>query len=191
MSNGQSSDPNPKNNRSTEKDQYNHSGMIAFMGSMVFVFLFFVYIIAIHPGINLNEDLKTPTNEVVLAEAVVDVSQVSEPWVVNEDMIKHGKKLYAQNCALCHGKDYKGEGDAGKSLQPAPRNLIEGPWKKGGGLIGFYTVLTEGIAGGSMASYAHFKPVDRWALSQFIGSITTAKVAEDPAKVAEFAKTAK
>lgn len=176
---------------SSERDQYNHGGMIAFMASMIFVFLFFIYIIAIHPGINLNEDLKLPAQGTALAEAAVDVSKISEPWVANEDMVKHGKKLYAQNCALCHGKEGKGDGDAGKALQPPPRNLVEGPWKKGGGFIGWYTVLTEGLAGGSMASYAHFKPVDRWALSQFIGSITNAKVTEDPAKVAEFAKTAK
>lgn len=177
--------------RTSEKDQYNHSGMIAFMASMIFVFLFFIYVIAIHPGINLNEDLQTPAAGTQVAEAEVDVSKVAEPWVANEDMVKHGKKLYVQNCLMCHGKEYHGDGDAGKALQPPPRNLVKGPWKKGGGFIGWYAVVTEGLPGTSMASYAHFKPVDRWALAQFIGSITEAKVSEDPAKVAEFAKTAK
>ena len=177
--------------KSSEREQYNHGGMIAFMGSMVFVFLFFIYIVAIHPGIDINEDIKTPNKVVAVTEVAVDVSKVTEPWVANDDMVKHGQKLFSQNCVMCHGKEGKGDGESGKALQPPPRNLVEGPWKKGGGLIGWYTVLSEGIAGSSMASYAHFKSVDRWALAQFIGSITKAKVTEDPAKVAAFAKTAK
>jgi mono/diheme cytochrome c family protein len=175
-----------------DSDNYNRGGMYAFLFSMLFVFGFFIYIVAIHPGIDLNQNLQLPPDpKTVVAEVVVDVSKISEPWAANEDMVKHGKKLFKQNCAMCHGVEGKGDGDAGKALVPPPRNLVEGPWKKGGGFVGVYTVLAEGIAGGSMASYAHFKSVDRWALTQFVNSITNAKVTEDPAKVAEFAKTAK
>lgn len=177
---------------SDNHDQYNHGGLIAFLFSMAFVFAFFIYIVVIHPGVDLKENIQEPkaTNQ-VLAEADVDVSKVSEPWVSNPDMVKHGKKFFAANCAMCHGAEGHGDGAAGAALNPKPRNLVEGPWKKGGGYIGWYTVITEGIQGSSMASFAHFKPVDRWALVQFIDSITKAKVKEDPAKVAEFAKTAK
>lgn len=179
-------------NHQSGPDHYNHGGMIAFLFSMVFVFAFFIYIVAIHPGVDLQENVQDPPSaEQVLAEAPVDVSGVTEPWVANADMVKHGSKLYAQNCAMCHGATGLGDGAAGQALNPKPRNLVEGPWKKGGGFIGHYQVLTEGIAGGSMAAYAHLKPVDRWALVQFIDSITKAKVQEDPVKVAEFAKTAK
>ena len=177
---------------SENRDQYNHGGMIAFVFSMVFVFAFFIYIVAIHPGVDLGENLQTPsTGPVVAAEADVDVSGVKEPWVANPDMVKHGKKLFAANCAMCHGPEGHGDGPAGLALNPRPRNLVEGPWKKGGGFIGWYTVVSNGLPGSSMASYAHFKAVDRWSLVQFIESITQAKVKEDPAQVAEFAKTAK
>lgn len=177
-------------NSNNSSDQYNHGGMIAFIFSMVFVFVFFIYIVAIHPGVDLKENIQEPPSEIV-AEAAVDVSKIAEPWVINEDMVKHGKKLFAANCAMCHGNEGHGDGPAGQALNPKPRNLVEGPWKKGGGFIGLYNVLTEGIAGSSMASYGHLKSVDRWALVQYIDSITKAKVTEDPKKVAEFAKTAK
>jgi mono/diheme cytochrome c family protein len=172
-------------------NQYNRGGMIAFLFSMVFVFAFFIYIVAIHPGIDLQENIQDPPSASAVAEVAVDVSKVTEPWVANEDMVKHGKKLFAQNCAMCHGNEGHGDGPAGQALNPRPRNLVEGPWKKGGGYIGWFTVLTHGIEGSSMASFAHFKVVDRWALVQFIDSITKAKVKEDAAKVAEFAKTQK
>ncbi len=173
-----------------QNDQHNQGGLIAFIFSIVFVLAFFVYIIAIHPGVDLQENIKDPVSNLQQV-AEVDVSKVAEPWVSNPDMVTHGKKLFAQNCAMCHGNEGKGDGPAGAALNPKPRNLTEGPWKKGGGYIGWYTVLTEGLQGSSMASYASLKPVERWSLVQFINSITNAKVTEDAAKVAAFAKTAK
>jgi mono/diheme cytochrome c family protein len=177
---------------SENRDQYNHGGMLAFLFSMAFVFVFFIYIVAIHPGVDLKENIQDPAPQGQgPALAAVDVSKIAEPWVPNPDMVTHGQKVYAQNCAMCHGEKGLGDGSAGQALNPKPRNLVEGPWKKGGGYIGLYAVLTEGISGSSMAAYAHLKPVDRWAMVQYIDSITNAKVKEDPAKVAEFAKTAK
>jgi mono/diheme cytochrome c family protein len=92
---------------------------------------------------------------------------------------------------MCHGPQGKGDGAAGQALNPKPRNLVDGPWKKGGGYIGWFDVATNGIPGTSMAPFGHLKVADRWALVQFIDSITKAKVQEDPKKIAEFAKTAK
>jgi mono/diheme cytochrome c family protein len=172
----------------SNKDPYDHSGILAFLFSMAFVFCFFGYISFIHPGVDLQENIKIPEVAVTQTLAEVDVSKVTEPWVANPDMVTHGKKVYAQNCAMCHGNEGKGDGPAGGALNPKPRNLVEGPWKKGGGNIGLMTVLNEGIAGGSMVAFKHLPLVDRWALVQFINSITKAKVDEDPAKVAEFAK---
>lgn len=37
--------------------------------------------------------------------------------------IAEGRKLYAANCATCHGVDGLGDGDAGKSLSPSPAVL--------------------------------------------------------------------
>jgi mono/diheme cytochrome c family protein len=177
---------------SENRDQYNHGGMLAFIFSMVFVFAFFIYLVAVHPGVDLKENIQTPqpATKQNMVDADVDVSKVTEPWKPNDDMVKHGKKLFAQNCAMCHGPEGHGDGPAGQALNPKPRNLVEGPWKKGGGFIGWFTVLQEGLPGSSMASFKHFPKNDRWALVQFINSITKAKVQEDPAKVEAFAKTA-
>ena len=171
-------------------DHYNRGGLIAFLFSISFVLCFFAYICFVHPGVDLKENIQAVQMTKNLAVAEVDVSKIKEPWVANEDMVTHGKKVFAQNCATCHGAEGRGDGAAGQALNPRPRNLVEGPWKKGGGFIGWYTVLQQGLPPSSMVSFKHLKPVERWALVQFINSITKAKVSEDPAKVAEFAKTA-
>ena len=103
------------------RDEHNRSGLILFVFSMAFVFLFFVYIVAVHPGIDLGENVRDP----VVAgseEKAVDVSNVTEPWVANPDMVIHGKKMYMLNCQTCHGPAGKGDGPAGASLNPKPRN---------------------------------------------------------------------
>lgn len=175
---------------SDQNDQYNHSGMMTFIFAMVFVLCFFVYVAFIHPGVDLKENIQV-AEKITQGLAAVDVSKIAEPWVENKDMIAHGKKVFTENCAMCHGAEGKGDGAAGQALNPKPRNLVEGPWKKGGGYLGLFNVVTNGLPGTSMAAYGHLKLVDRWALVQFINSITKAKVQEDAKKIAEFAKTAK
>ncbi|MES3038044.1 MAG: cytochrome c [Bdellovibrionota bacterium] len=174
------------------QDQYNRGGMIAFMASMVFVCGFFIYLVVIHPGVNLGENVVDP-NAAGAGPAVpsFDITKVQEPWVETPELLTYGAKLYKTNCAMCHGEQGKGDGPAGAGLNPKPRNLVEGKWTQGPGLVDHFKVVTNGIPGTSMASFAHFKPADRWAIVRFVESITQNKSKDDPKVVAEFAKTAK
>lgn len=174
------------------KEEYNRGGMIAFIFSMGFVSLFFIYIVFIHPGVDLKENVQDPAASLAAAEGpVFDIASVKEPWVKNEDVVVYGAKVFKTNCALCHGDQGKGDGSAGMALNPRPRNLVEGKWTQGDGEIAHFKVVTNGIAGTSMAGFGHFKAADRWAVVQFIDSITTNKSKDTPEQIAEFAKTAK
>ncbi|WP_041576818.1 c-type cytochrome [Bdellovibrio bacteriovorus] len=176
---------------SEPRDEYNRSGLLAFAFSMVFVCAFFVYIVAINKGVDLGENVVDPNAPAVEgAIPVFDITKVQDPWVSTPEMVTYGKKFYSTNCAMCHGNEGKGDGAAGASLNPKPRNLVEGKWTQGEGVIAHFKVLQNGIKGSSMAAYSHFKPADRWAVIHFIDSITENKSKDDPAKVAEFAKTA-
>ncbi len=181
-----------ENMKTNSSDHHNQGGMIAFLGSMAFVFAFMLYLVAFHKGVNLDEKVVDPNQPQANGESAFDISKVSEPWVESPELIAHGKKIYGYNCALCHGNEGKGDGTAGMGLNPRPRNLVEGKWRKGDGLTDHFLVLANGIEGGSMASYkAQIKIPDRWALSHYINSITENKSKQTPAQVAEFAKSYK
>jgi mono/diheme cytochrome c family protein len=168
---------------SENRDYHNQGGMLAFLASMAFVFAFFFYIVFINKGVTLDEKVQTPA----AADAPkFDLASVKEPWLPNADVALAGQKLYKQNCAMCHGE----KGDLVGGL-PNARNLVEGQWKKGNGLIAQYKVLQEGIAGTQMASFkASLKPYERWALVNFIDTITNNKSQDKAEDVAKFAATA-
>lgn len=175
-----------------QDNHHNSGGLYAFMFSMVVVFGFFIYLVAVHKGVDLDEKVVDPHAPLAEgAKPAFDISKVAEPWVSSEELIAHGKKAYNTNCALCHGAEGKGDGAGGQGLNPKPRNLVEGKWTQGSGLIAHFNVVTNGIPKTSMASFGHLKVGDRWAIVHFIDSITQNKSTDDPAKVAEFGKTAK
>ena len=184
-----------ENMNSNSSDQHNQGGLIAFIGSMIFVFGFMIYLVVFQAGVDLNEKVVDPsltqTNQ-ANSEPAFDIAKVSEPWVETPELIAHGKKVFANNCALCHGNEGKGDGAAGMGLNPRPRNLVEGKWTQGSGVTDHFKVLANGITGSSMASFkAQIKIPDRWALAHFINSITENKSKETPEKIAEFAKSYK
>ena len=179
------------------QDSYNRGGFIAFLFSVGFCFAFFIYISFIHPGVDLNEleEQAAAKAEQVMADdgtasAAVDIASIEKPWVPNDDVAAHGAGVYKTNCAVCHGATGAGDGPAGAALVPPPRNLIKGGWKVGGTSIKLYETLQNGIAGGSMASFKHLSKADRWALVQYVRSITEDKPADDADKLEAFAHSA-
>ena len=180
-----------------EQDQYNRGGLIAFVFSMVFSLGFFFYISFLHPGVDLKEvpelsaDPSLPPQADSAGPKKVDVSQVTEPWVFSEDMVAHGRAVYQTHCMVCHGPQGKGDGPAGASLIPKPRNLVAGGWGYGGTSAQLYATLKNGIRGTSMVSFAHLPKVDRWAMVHYIRSITKDRPKENAEELANFAKTAK
>ncbi|NQZ01010.1 MAG: c-type cytochrome [Bdellovibrionales bacterium] len=182
------------------EDTYNKGGFYAFLFSMGFSLLFFVYIAFVHPGVDLKEIPESEMQaEQTLAEGgeaeaepakKVDVSNVKEPWLTSEDLVAHGATVYKTNCAICHGDKGLGDGMAGKGLNPPPRNLVEGGWKNGGSRIALYETLQKGLEGTSMAAFGHLPKVDRWALVHWIQSVSKDVTPDEDSKVAAFAKGA-
>lgn len=168
---------------SNQQDYHNSGGLFALLGSIIFVFAFFFYIIVIHQGIDLAENISEPLKA---GEVQFDLAAAKDPWIATDDIVKAGAKIFKQNCAVCHGTN----GDLVGGIAAA-RNLVEGKWTQGGGLIAQYKVLQTGIAGTQMVSFkAQLKPFERWAVLHFVESITKNKSTDKPGDVAAFAASA-
>lgn len=168
---------------SENQDFHNRGGLTALMGSIVFVSIFFCYIVFIQKGVDLAENVVVPA---AAGTPVYDLAAEKAPWVSSEQIVAAGLKLFKQNCAACHGPN----GDLVGGI-PNARNLVEGQWKAGEGLINHYKVLQNGIAGTQMASFkSQMKPYERWAVLQWIESVTKNKSKDKPEDVAAFAATA-
>lgn len=168
---------------SENHDHHNQGGQLAFLGSMAFVFVFFFYLVFINKGVTLDEKVSVPE---AAGAAQFDLASVKEPWAPNANVAAAGQKLYKQNCAACHGE----KGDTVGGL-PNARNLVEGKWKTGTGMIALYKVLQNGIPGTQMISFkAQLKPNERWAVLNYIDTITNNKSKDKAEDISKFAASA-
>jgi mono/diheme cytochrome c family protein len=184
--------------QNADQNSFNKGGMVTFILAMVASLGIMIYVSFLSGGIDLHEVTETTPGAAApvaagapAAEKPVDISGVKDPWNESPEMIAHGKQLFAQNCAMCHGPTGHGDGPAGASLNPKPRNFVEGKWKKGGTRLGLFGVLQNGLPPSSMQSYKHLPVSDRWSLIHFIRSITKNKVKDDDKEVAAKAPSLK
>ncbi|MFS8137904.1 MAG: FTR1 family protein [Thermomonas sp.] len=86
--------------------------------------------------------------------------------------LARGAVLYGQACAACHGNSGHGDGVAGLKLDPAPIDFTDRTRADQRSALSLYEVISQGVAGTSMASYAQQLSVDdRWALAYYVGSL--------------------
>jgi mono/diheme cytochrome c family protein len=182
-------------------DPYNRGGMWAFLFSIAFSVVFFIWV-SFFQGINLNEipdevkaamaadkakENSASINASASSGATIDNN--APVWTFSEAMVLKGKVAYKANCAICHGDAGKGDGPAGMAI--GARNLVEGKWKSSGDTLGLFKTITNGLLGTSMVGFPQISIDDRWAIAHFIRSITTNKPKDDLKALESFAASAK
>ena len=85
--------------------------------------------------------------------------------------VARGAALYADNCASCHGA--KGEGPSGAfaRLDPPPIAFADRARASERSPFGLYQVISQGLEGTAMQSFAALPAEDRWALAFHVGSL--------------------
>jgi mono/diheme cytochrome c family protein len=88
---------------------------------------------------------------------------------------KLGYELYqSQGCAVCHGKDGRGDGPAAASLGAKPRDFRSAEGFQGPRSVeSIARVLVEGVpgSGGGMPAYPHLSEADRSAIAAYVLSL--------------------
>ena len=108
------------------------------------------------------------------------------------ELLAHGKTVYLSQCQACHGASGKGDGPAAAALKPVPRDFTSGKWTQGGKPSAVFKIVSAGISGTSMSSFATLSVKDRWAAVHYIRSLSPNAPAETNAswKQSGLAKTA-
>ena len=166
--------------------EYDKSGFIFLVGSLVLVTLLFLFILVQKP-ISIDQIASKEGDSLVSSVASIDPQTL---WQSSEAIIALGKKTYDVNCTLCHGSSGKGDGPAGKSLVPPPRDMTSlSGWKKGSDRINLFKTLYSGLEGTSMAAFAHLPIQERWALVHYVRTLSGGGKEDSDDKVKTFFDT--
>ncbi|WP_417473126.1 FTR1 family protein [Luteimonas mephitis] len=79
--------------------------------------------------------------------------------------------LYAQQCAVCHGPTGHGDGPAAAGLDPPPIAFTDAARAAQRTPFALYEVISQGVPGTGMASFAALPEDDRWAMAFYVGSL--------------------
>jgi high-affinity iron transporter len=89
-----------------------------------------------------------------------------------EERPANGETLFATHCQMCHGPQGKGDGPAGRVLDPPPRDLTKRPYKQGCGPGAIVKTLRSGVDGSAMPSFASvLSDPEMRALASYVRSL--------------------
>lgn len=83
-----------------------------------------------------------------------------------------GRRVYAQNCAPCHGLDGRGHGPAAAGLEPAPSDFHDAGRMAQRSLYGLYSTVTLGVEGTAMASFDLLGEQERWSVAAWVAQFS-------------------
>jgi high-affinity iron transporter len=85
--------------------------------------------------------------------------------------LAQGARLFAAQCAACHGAQGHGDGPLAKGMEPSPSDFHDEARMTQRSLYGLYNTISLGVDGTPMRAFSEFSEADRWALAFFVGSV--------------------
>ena len=96
--------------------------------------------------------------------------------------VTRGVALYATQCAGCHGAMGRGDGPLASNMSPPPVDFTDLARARERSLFGLYQVISQGLDGTAMPSYAALPETDRWALAFAVGQFAYPATLSDQGK---------
>ena len=127
------------------------------------------------------EAKRAPAEVAALARGLADALLAAHPVPLapaNTPDLGRAAALYAQNCASCHGAEGEAPPPEFAQLDPPPIDFNDRERAKERSVFGLYQVITQGLEGTTMQSFASLPDEDRWALAFHVGRAAFPAVAE-------------
>lgn len=102
-----------------------------------------------------------------------DAAKLQNPVAPEGASIDAGKKVYADQCAGCHGDTGKGDGPmAAYTGDPLPSDFTDAEWKHGSTDGEIFTVIRDGVDGTGMKDFAKdLETNDIWNLVNYVKTL--------------------
>lgn len=86
--------------------------------------------------------------------------------------VTRGKVVFAQSCASCHGPLGRGDGPAGRGLNPPPANLADPAEMRTVTPLDVYRKVSIGVPGTAMPRFEDdLTDADRWAVAAYVSTL--------------------
>jgi high-affinity iron transporter len=108
-----------------------------------------------------------------LADALLLAYPIPTAPLAAPDLAR-GARVYASNCAGCHGAAGHGDGPAAAQLQPRPVDFTDRKRAAERSVLSLYQAVTHGISGTAMPGFPQLSTADRWAVAFHAGSLAYA-----------------
>lgn len=112
----------------------------------------------------------------IIAKLNVEIAPLKYP------SISKGKIVYVSHCAKCHGDKGYGDGQEGKSLDPAPRNFHDTKRMATLSAFNIYNTVKYGIEGTGMKAHPQLEENQVWDVAFYILSLNLPNV-KSPSKI--------
>lgn len=105
--------------------------------------------------------------------------------------LARGAEVYRASCASCHGALGRGDGPAGRGLDPKPADLADAAALGDQSPLDYYRRITIGVVGTSMPAFElQLSPQDRWAAAVYASLLRLPSSSGDiPPDLRSFATT--
>jgi mono/diheme cytochrome c family protein len=109
-----------------------------------------------------------PEADAPLASVPAEYAGKTNPY--DEEVASEGAKVFQTNCEMCHGPQGHGDGPAGQSLEPHPKNLAV--LQKSVGDDYLFWRISEGKPGTSMVAWKSILDEEQiWKVVSFIRTL--------------------
>jgi len=95
-----------------------------------------------------------------------------DPYPATPPTLARGTLVFQQHCVACHGSAGRGDGPAGKGLDPPPADLADPAGMRTVSPLDVYRKVTIGVAGTAMPRFdATLSGEDRWAVAAYVSTL--------------------
>jgi mono/diheme cytochrome c family protein len=97
---------------------------------------------------------------------------IPEARLASAEAKAHGRTLFLNHCALCHGERGDGRGPRREGLTRPPRDFTSAAWRRSMTPRRVFYAIREGLPGTPMPNWKALSEQDAWDMTAYVLSVS-------------------